>query len=812
MKFSERWLKQWVPVSVPTGELCEQLTNAGLEVEGTVPVAPEFSGVVVVDVAGVRPHPSADHLTVCRVQAGNGMVEVVCGAPNVRQGMKTALAGVGAELPNDVHIRRAELRGVASEGMLCSEQELGLGNDASGLLELDADFSAAFGVAVADLQPGVDARLALALDDVTVELDLTPNRGDCLGLRGLAREVGLLNRLAVTAPDIGVVPALIDTVFPVQVDNPAGCPRYLGRVVEGVDCSRRAPLWLRERLRRCGLRSIDPIVDVTNYVLLELGQPMHAFDLDALHGGIVVRNGRRGEELAMLDGRRVTVDENALLITDQRGPVALAGVMGGERSGVGAATRNVFLECAFFAPLAIAATARRYAMHTDAAHRYERGVDHDLQAAAMQRATSLLLAIAGGRAGPVVEAGDAQHLPSVRTVALRKARLARLVGEVIPDAEVEHILARLELDPATHGTGAAKVWTTTAPSHRFDLEREEDLVEEVLRIHGYNAVVSRVPATSLALGQATPSRQAPIHTADLLVDLGYSEAVTYSFVDPALADVLDPESDPLRVVNPVSSDHAVMRTNLLPGLVGALRTNLARQADRIRLFEIGQCFATGQDAPNGVEQATVCGGILHGRREAESWAHDNAALDFFDVKGDVERILGQGGESGGEVEFVRAADAVLHPGQSAIVQMDGRLIGRLGRLHPEVEAALHLPTGVWVFELRMKALADARDTRRRRHATLSRHPAVRRDLALLLDRQIAAARIEAIVRRVLGTLVTEFRLFDLYVGDGIEPHQKSVAIGVTMQHPTQTLRDEEINQHLDQVLAALAAELGALRR
>ena len=810
MKFSERWLKQWVPVSVPTGELCEQLTNAGLEVEGTERVAPEFSGVVLAEVVGVRPHPNAhDHLSVCQVQAGDGIVEVVCGAPNVRQGMKTALAVVGAELPNGVQIRRAELRGMASEGMLCSEQELGLGNDASGLLELDADFGAAFDVAGADVRPGVDARQALALDDVTIELDLTPNRGDCLGLRGLAREVGLLNRLAVTAPDIVAVSATIDTVFPVQVDNPAGCPRYLGRVVEGVDCSRRAPLWLRERLRRCGLRSIDPVVDVTNYVLLELGQPMHAFDLDALHGGIVVRNGRDGEELAMLDGRGLAVDENALLITDHRGPVALAGVMGGERSGVGTATRNVFLECAFFAPLTVAATARRYAMHTDAAHRYERGVDHDLQASAMQRATALLLAIAGGRAGPVVEAGDAQHLPAARSVALRKARLAHLVGEEIPDADVERILTRLELAPTAQGTGAAKVWTTTAPSHRFDIEREEDLVEEVLRIHGYNAVASRVPATALALGSATASKQVPLRIADLLVDLGYSEAVTYSFVDPALADVLDPQGDPLRLVNPVSSDHAVMRTNLLPGLVGALRTNLTRQADRIRLFEVGQCFATDQDAPNGVGQATVCGGILYGWREAESWAHDNAAVDFFDVKGDVERILALGG---GEAEFVRAADAVLHPGQSAVVQVDGQPIGRLGRLHPEVEAALHLPSGVWVFELRMDALSSLGDVRRRRDAALSRFPAVRRDMALVMDQQIAAARIEAIVRRVLGTLVTDFRLFDVYVGEGIEPNQKSVAVGVTLQHPARTLRDEEVNQHFDRTLAALAAEVGARLR
>ena len=806
MKFSERWLKQWVPVAASTEVLCEQLTNAGLETDGTSPVAPSSSGVVVAEVVGVRPHPNAAHLSICQVNAGAGVIDVVCGAPNVRQGMKAVLATVGAQLPNDVQIRRVELRGVASEGMLCSAEELGLGNDASGILELDAEFAAAFGVPSAALQPGADAHVALALDDVTIELDLTPNRGDCLGLRGLAREVGLQNRLPVTAPATGPVPPATDTVFPVQVDSPAGCPRYLGRVIEGVDGSRPAPLWLRERLRRSGLRSIDPIVDVTNYVLLELGQPMHAFDCDALNGRIIVRNARPGEELAMLDGSRVTVDESTLLITDLSGPVAIAGVMGGERSGVGAATRNVFLECAFFSPLTVAATARRHAMHTDAAHRYERGVDYSLQAAAMERATALLLAIGGGRAGPVVEAVSAAHLPAQRKVALRKARLARLVGEVIPDAEVERIFERLELAPVTEGTGDAKVWTTTPPSHRFDIEREEDLVEEVLRIHGYNAVPSRVPATELALGRASAGELAPVRVADLLVDLGYSEAVTYSFIDPKLADVLQPQSDPLRVLNPVSSEHAVMRTHLLPGLIGALRTNLSRQADRVRLFETGQCFASRADEPNGIEQTVWCGGILYGPREAESWAHGATAVDFFDVKGDVERILALGGPA---AEFVRAEDQALHPGQSAAVRTNGRSVGRLGRLHPEVEAALDLPSGVFMFELRMDALSPLRP---RRHTTLSRYPAVRRDLALVVDRQIAAAHIEAIVRRVLGDIVTDFRLFDIYVGEGIEPNEKSVAVGVTLQHPARTLQDAEVGQHLDQALAALAAELGARLR
>ena len=645
----------------------------------------------------------------------------------------------------------------------------------------------------------------LALDDLTIDLDLTPNRGDCLGMRGLAREVGLLSNTPVTPPAGVAVPAATDAVFPVQIENPAGCPRYLGRVVLGVDLERPAPLWMRERLRRCGLRSIDPVVDVTNYVLLELGQPMHAFDLDALQGGIVVRNARNDEALTMLDGRRMAVDESALLITDHSGPVAIAGVMGGQRSGVARTTGNVFLECAFFAPMTVAATARRYGMHTDAAQRYERGVDYCLQAAAMERATELLLAIAGGRPGPVVEAGSAAHLPATRNVVLRKARLALLVGERIADAEVEHIFQRLELAPVGAGTGDAKTWTTTVPSHRFDLEREEDLVEEVLRVHGYNAIASRVPNADLALGSLPVGQLRQARIADLLVDLGYAEAVTYSFIDSKTADILDPEGEPLRVLNPISSDHAVMRTSLLPGLASTLRTNLARQADRVRLFETGQCF-TGQNQQAGVEQTMRCGGILYGAREAEGWAQGSAAIDFFDVKGDVERILSLGGR---KAEFARAEDPVFHPGQSAVALLDGQSIGRLGRLHPEVETALDLPSGVFVFELGMDALATRLY---RRHAALSRFPSVRRDLALVVDRDVPAARIEAIARRVLGELLSELRLFDRYVGEGIEPGKTSIAIGVTLQHHAYTLQDAEVSQHVDELLAALSTELGARLR
>lgn len=792
MKFSERWLKEWVPTTVPTRELCDQLTNAGLEVDATEDVVGEFSGVVAARVARVAPHPDAAKLSVCEVEDGTATTTVVCGAPNVRSGLVTALARVGAVLPNGTEIERAELRGMVSNGMLCSGAELGIDGAAEGILELGGD-----------VQPGSDLKDVLGLDDVVIDIDFTPNRGDALSVRGLAREVAVLNAMRVSPPKIDAVPVTSDAVFPLEVADAAGCPRYLGRVVEGVDVSRSTPVWMRERLHRSGLRSIDAVVDSTNYVLLELGQPMHAFDLDRLSGGIVVRNAEAGESIALLDGSSIEVDEETLLITDADGPVAIAGVMGGDRSGVATMTCNVFLECAYFSPGIVARTSRRFELHTDAAYRYARGVDYGLQAQAMERATSLLIAIAGGEPGPVVEALSEADLPQPNRVSLRKARLDRLVGEEIPVDEVERILDSLELSPTRAGEGDQLVWTTTSPSHRFDIAREEDLVEEVLRIHGYHAIGSRVPIVPLPLGRARVNELLDARLADLIVDLGYSEAITYSFIDPRIADMFDPTGDPVGVVNPVSSEHAVMRTSLLPGLAMALRRNLSRQATRVRLFETGQCFRKKE---GGLDQTTLCGGILFGIRETENWAQDRKRLDFFDVKGDVERLFALGGRA---VSYGRAADPILHPGQSAIVLVDDEPVGRFGRLHPEVESAMDLPQGVFVFEFEGEAV-HAR--RRRRHGGVSRQPSIRRDLALLVDQGVPAARIESVVRQHLDENLAEFTLFDVYAGEGIDSNEKSIAIGLTFQHPTRTLTETEIAQYMDDTLVALNTSLGARLR
>lgn len=804
MKFSARWLHEWVPFALDTPELCDRLTNAGLEVDGVEPVAAELADVVVATVETVEKHPNADKLKVCRVFDGDARWSVVCGAPNVRVGMKSALARVGAVLPGGFVIKRATLRGIESSGMLCSESELGLGDDDTGIMDLESGYAAREA-----LTPGRDLGEVLSLDDVTIDLDLTPNRGDALSIRGLAREVALLTRQTVSRPSTSRVPATTDNAFPVAIENYDGCPRYLGRVIAGVDVARPVPWWLRERLRRSGLRSIDPVVDVTNYVLLELGQPMHAFDLDRLRGGIVVRDARPGESLTLLDDREVAVGEmrpgggRALLITDADGPVAIAGVMGGNRSGIGPSTRNVFLECAFFDPLSVAATARGFGLQTDAAHRYERGVDSQLQAEAVERATRLLLDLVGGQAGPVVEAVSPAHLPRAKVVRLRKSRLDRLVGEEIPATEVGDIFDRLELNPVANGSGDDVVWTVTTPSHRFDIEREEDLVEEVLRIHGYNAVASRVPTGALPLGQPSLAVAPVARFADLLADLGYAEAITYSFVDRKLADVLEPSVDPIRVKNPVSSEHAVMRTSLLPGLVGALQRNLARQTERVRLFEIGQCFRAVDD---GLKQDVLCAGILAGPRYEQSWAHQSVDADFFDVKGDVERLLMLGGRA---AEFLPTKDPALHPGQAAAVCIDGDAVGRLGRLHPEVAATLDLPRNVYCFELALDALVA-------RHQPvfggLSRQPTVRRDLALVVDDAVSAAEIEAVVRERVGELLSGFTVFDLYTGEGIESGRKSVGVSLTFQHRSRTLAEAEINQKVDDALADLKSRLGGRLR
>ena len=789
MQFSERWLREWVDPDVDTETLCEQLTGAGLEVDGTAEAAAAFSGVVVGEVLAVAPHPNADKLFVCTVADGSDSHQVVCGAPNARAGMKSPFARIGAVLPG-VEVRSRDFRGVESSGMLCSLSELGLGDEADGILELPATFVA-----------GTDLRQALALDDCCITLDLTPNRGDCLSLKGVSREVGVLNDLPVRVPACAPVPAQIDDRLPVEIVAGDGCPRYLGRVVRSVDTGRSTPLWMTERLRRSGLRSIDPVVDVTNYAMLELGQPLHAFDLHMLHERIIVRMAEENERFTLLDGSQVSLDDETLLIADARGPVAMAGVMGGDRSAVSRSTRDIFLECAFFAPLKIMGTARRYGMQTDASQRFERGVDHALQEAAIERATRLLLDIAGGCPGPTVVTESAAHVPQPARVWLRRSRLDLLVGEAVPETEVAGIFERLEFSPQKIDRDGQAGWEVTAPSHRFDIAIEEDLVEEVCRVHGYNRVADSYPFAEIS-PRAIPRNFAgarPI--CDALVALGYRESITYSFVAPERMRLLDPAHSPVRIANPMSRDQSVMRTNLLPGLVGALQTNLARQQRRVRLFEYGQCFPSGR-----TEEVFRVGGVACGGRAPESWSASSDQVDFFDVKGDVERLLAISGRS---YDFKPAADPILHPGQSAVVLSEEQVIGRLGRLHPEIEESLDVGVQVFVFELHAHALVEQRE---RPHKGISRFPSVRRDLAVVVDKAVSARAVESAVREVLGSILTEFTVFDVYDGERIDSNKKSLGIGLTLQHASRTLVDDETNAFIDATVSCLAARFGARLR
>ncbi len=791
MKFSEQWLRGWVSPQVSRDELVARLSMAGLEVDSVTPAAGDFSGVVVGEVLSTEQHPDADKLRVCQVSNGSETFQVVCGAPNVRPGLKVPFAMIGAQLPGDFKIKKAKLRGVESNGMLCSQAELQIGEGNDGLMELPVDAPV-----------GEDVRTYLSLDDASIEVDLTPNRGDCLSLAGMAREVGALYAAKVQRPEVPAIPAAHDGVRSVEVLAPAACPRYLGRVVRNVDLSKPTPLWMVERLRRADVRSIDAAVDITNYVMLELGQPLHAFDLAEINGGIRVRMAEEGEKLVLLDGQEVTLRSDTLVIADHTRALAIAGVMGGEHSGVTANTRDVFLESAFFDQIAVAGKARSYGLHTDASHRYERGVDWQLAREAMERATGLLLEITGGDAGPIIETLSEQHLPSVAPVTLRAERITQMLGMEIDGLEVERLLTALGLTVTADGAGQ---WRVEVPSHRFDISLEVDLIEELARLYGYNRLPVRYPQARLA-PQAKAEAEGDLPALRrLLVARGYQEAITYSFIDPKLFELFNPGVEPLLLANPISADMAAMRSSLWPGLVKALQHNLNRQQDRVRMFESGLRFV-GQ--LEGLKQQPMLAGVVCGSRLPEGWAQGRDGVDFFDVKADVEAVLGFAGALDA-FTFVPGKHPALHPGQTARIERDGREVGFLGAIHPELAKNLGLDRPVYVFELVLSEVAQGRLPK---FHELSRFPEVRRDLALLADRDVAASAVLDVIRENAGEWLTDLRLFDVYQGKGIDPHRKSLAVGLTWQHPSRTLNDDEVNSTTQNILTSLEQRLNATLR
>ena len=803
MKFSEQWLREWVNPAVTTTVLAEQLTMAGLEVDAIEPVASTFNGVVVGRVLSIKPHPQADRLQVCGVDVGaDEPLSIVCGARNVTLGMRVPTACIGASLPNGVRIKKTRLRGVESQGMLCSAAELGLAESAEGLLPLDDD-----------AEPGRDVRGYLGLDDVSIELGLTPNRSDCLSIAGVAREVAVLNECPLSGPPIAAVNATTTSTFPVSVVNTEACPRYLGRVIEGVDNSSTSPLWLRERLRRSGIRTINPVVDVTNYVMLELGQPMHAFDRQSLEGGIVVRSARTGESLTLLDEQQVTLNDETLIIADERQPLAMAGVMGGLSSAVTQETTTLFLESAFFSPAAITGKARAYGLHTDSSHRFERGVDPELPHKAIERATQLLLDIVGGQAGPVIEAADTDRLPRPARVPLRRQRLRRLLGMTVDDSEVERILKALGMvDIVSDEQG----WIITPPPFRFDIAIEADLIEEIARVHGYNRLPVSQPLTHTQISATTTGHgNVERQVRDVMIRREYQEAICYSFVSEDLQRLFDPEYPGVRLANPLSAELAVMRTSLWPGLIQALQYNLNRQHKRVRLFEVGVRFLLqggGKDADiiaDKIREENIVAGIACGDRHVEQWGVDSRAVDFFDIKADIEVLLGLTG-CGETFHFEAAGNPVLHPGQSAcILSVDGTVIGWCGLLHPSIQASLGLDRDVFLFELPVNVLHRNNVAQFR---ALSRFPVIRRDLAIVVDRAIPAARIQAAIAEVAGDLLRETIIFDVYTGKGVDSDAKSLAIGLTLQEFSRTLTDDEVEALVGRVLSHLEVTFGATLR
>jgi len=787
MKFSENWLRQHVKTDASRDELAATLTAIGLEVEDITLLGESLDGVIVARIVSAEKHPEADRLQVCQVDAGGTLLQIVCGAPNARPGLVAPLATIGTTV-GELTIKAAKLRGVESNGMLCSARELGIDADASGLLELPDD--APVGAPLAEY---------LGLPDATIELKLTPNRADCFGIRGIAFDVAAACGSEVAPLDAPAVPASTDASLQVVLDAGADAPRYLGRVIEGIDATRPTPSWMAERLRRSGVRPVSFLVDVTQYVMLELGQPMHAFDRDLLEGPVGVRRARKGETLKLLDGRDVTLDEQFLAITDAGRVVALAGVMGGFDTRVTDGTRTVFLESAHFAPDAIIGRSRRLGLHTDAAHRFERGVDPELPRTAIEYATRLILDVAGGSAGPVTAAELDAHLAQPRTIALRRARLTRVLGLTVDDAEIERILRALGLEVVSNDAG----WRVTTPTRRFDLAIEEDLIEEVVRIHGYDRVPTTLPGGATRIAAASETHVAESELRRQMVARDCLETVNFAFVDASLLATWQADAGSVPLANPLSAELGVMRTALLPGLVSTLARNLARQQERVRLFELGKVFAQADVAGAAPVETLRVAAAVAGDAGVEQWGDATRPVDYFDLKGDLEALAAVAGAA---LVFARSTTPHGHPGRSADVLRDGARVGWIGELHPRLLRALDIDVPVVAFELDASAL-QARPLPR--VTALSKFPSVRRDLAIVAPESVDWAALEATVRACAGPLLSDVRLFDRYAGQGVETGFRSLAMGLILQESSRTLTDRDVDAVVADVVATLARDHGA---
>ena len=789
MQFSESWLRALVNPPLSTEELCHLLTMAGLEVEECRPAGADFSNVVVARILRAEKHPDADKLKLCSVDAGEfGVLQIVCGAPNAAAGLVVPCALVGAKLPG-IEIRKAKVRGIESFGMLCSARELGLSEDHGGLLPLPSDAPI-----------GLDVRAYLSLDDKLITLKLTPNRADCLSLTGIAREVAALTGAPLTLPVIEPVASVHQETRGVVLDAPAACPRYCGRIVRGVNSKAPTPDWMKQRIERCGVRSISALVDVTNYVMLELGQPLHAFDDAELSGAIHVRYPKAGEQLLLLNEQTVSPTSDTALIADEEKALAMAGIMGGEHSSIADSTTDLFLESAFFAAAAVAGKARALGFSSDASYRYERGVDFQLQRRAIERATQLILDICGGRPGPVVEAVAPEHLPARAPVALRMARSARVLGIDLGNAQIEKLIAGLGFNYVRTGDEL----TVTPPSWRFDIAIEEDLIEEIARLHGYDNIPAPAPTARCEMLPLPETRRNTMQVRRLFAERGFHEVVNYSFVPEEWEADFAGVTQPVRLANPIASQLGVMRSSLIGSLVGTLVVNLKRQNNRVRVFELGRCFVLDAAEGTGYRQPLRVAALAAGPALPEQWGASTQAADFYDLKGDLEALFAPR-----PLHFERTVHPALHPGRCARVLLDGREIGVIGELHPRWKQKYELDDAAIVFEIDLAALLE---TPLPAYVEVSRFPAVVRDMALVVPQQCEVAALQAALRQAAPDYVREIQLFDVYQGKGVAAECKSLAFRVAMQDTRKTLADSDADAAMASLLAAAQACFGAVLR
>ncbi len=787
MKIAESWLREWVDPDLDSEALGQQLTMAGHEVDEMTIQGAGLDGIIVAHVVKVAKHPNADRLSVCKVSTGKKEIDIVCGAPNIVVGMKSPLATPGLTLPDGHKLRKSKIRGVVSNGMLCSAIELGLGDDADGIIALPDDAPV-----------GAELTEYLELPDTIFYLDLTPNRGDCFSVLGIARDVSAMTGATLKSAEVPAVAATIEDVHKVKIKQPEGCPSFAGRVIRNIDPAAKSPGWMVERLRRAGLREIHPVVDITNYVMLELGQPLHAYDLALVRGPIQPRLAKRGERVTLLDEKEVSVNSDTLVIADNSGPIGLAGIMGGLSTAVSEKTVDVFFEAAFWPQEFMAGRARSYGLHTDASLRFERGVDPEGQVRAVERATALLLGAAGGRAGPLVHHVDPKFLPKREPVTLRRKRLAQLLGLVIDDDRVASILSGLGFEVNANDGG----WHVVPPSYRFDIAAEVDLIEEIARVHGYDSIPETTANAGTPLAAATESRIDLEQAATTLVARDYQEVITYSFIDADVDKSFSGIDSELVLSNPISSEMSVMRASLWPGMVAAAAANAARQQDRIRLFEFGKSFHGSESKRREVLRI---GGLATGSAHPEQWGSEAQPVDFFDIKSDVAALLRLSGDAA-QIAYEPCEYAALQPGQAAQIVRDGSIIGILGKLHPSLARTFDLRRAVYIFELdAMAALASAAPEA----IPVSKYPAIRRDIAVVVDDKISVDKLVRAVASAAPDLIQEVRIFDVYRGPGIEAGLKSIALGLILQETSRTLTDEDADSAMIKAVRKLQEEFAA---